>query len=94
MEKISKVLSASVAPPSRSPSASPALQFAASPALPLSVGLERVDAWFQRRHLPMEWSRGRRCPLDQRLLTAGCEESDPNTTICLSTEHGVLFHLQ
>ena len=32
MEKISKVLSASVAPPSRSPSA--------SPALPLSVGLE------------------------------------------------------
>ena len=40
MEKISKVLSASVAPPSRSSSASPALQFAASPALPLSVGLE------------------------------------------------------
>lgn len=40
MEKINKVLSASVAPPSRSSSASPALQFAASPALPLSVGLE------------------------------------------------------
>ena len=55
MEKISKVLSASVAPPSRSPSASPALQFAASPALPLSVGVvereevslgsEASDSW-------------------------------------------------
>lgn len=40
MEKISTVSSAFVAPPSRWSSASPALQFAASPARPSFVGRE------------------------------------------------------